>query len=230
MIQEKTAAPYLQKVNRHAPRIGEGIFRLNDIKARCYADPDSGCWVWRTDSEKIPRAFVGPGVVGEKAAYVAVRRVGWLLSGRRIKDGHVVWRCCEGDVRCVNPAHAQSGSHAKFAAFLREKGLMKCTVGQMRAGLLRAQQTVISREKFEQISAEVRRARDVSEGLPKEASPRQRQVALSKAGLTYGAIAQRHSVSTNVVGKVTRGEHHYCRPAMAMPASSAFAMAASMLR
>lgn len=115
--------------NPNAPRIGPGVYRLSDIRDRCRIDPITDCWVWSmavsnrglTYSSKTPRVSLPKGVLSVEHRTVSVPRVSWLMSGRKLAPGHVVWRTC-GCELCVNPAHLRAGTKADEGAWMRESG------------------------------------------------------------------------------------------------------------
>jgi hypothetical protein len=115
--------------NPNAPRIGPGVYCLEDIRQRCRIDPITDCWVWsmavsdggRPYSSKTPRVSLPKGVLSIDHRTVSVPRVSWLMSGRHLAPGHVVWRTC-GCELCVNPAHLRAGTKADEGAWMRKSG------------------------------------------------------------------------------------------------------------
>lgn len=110
-----------------------GIRTLQDIIDRCFLDEDTGCWIWRQAVDKrqgrrgqVPVAYFAAGVVGEKACTMCTARAAWLLSGRALPEGHVVYRAHCAEQRCVNPAHCtdlhRGDMRRECAASNREKG------------------------------------------------------------------------------------------------------------
>ena len=57
--------------NPNAPRIGPGVYCLEDIRQRCRVDDLGGCWLWsmavsdggRPSSSKTPRVSLPKGVL-----------------------------------------------------------------------------------------------------------------------------------------------------------------------
>jgi len=115
--------------NPNAPRIGPGVYCLEDIRQRCRIDPITDCWVWsmavsdggRPYSSTTPRVSLPKGVLSVEHRTVSVSRVSWLMSGRKLAPGHVVWRTC-GCELCVNPAHLRAGTKADEGAWMRKSG------------------------------------------------------------------------------------------------------------
>lgn len=91
----------------------DGIQDLDGILQRCSIDTDSGCWVWRggMNSSGVPLCNLPPGVLAPGRKVLSARRAAWLLSGRRLAAGQIVYRqhCCTEE-RCVNPYHSAAGA------------------------------------------------------------------------------------------------------------------------
>lgn len=125
----RSTAPIAAMFNPRAKRIGPGVYCLDNIRERCRIDPITDCWVWsmavsdggRPRSALTPRVSVPKGVLSIEHRTVSVPRVAWLMSGRPLAPGHVVWRTC-GCELCVNPAHLQAGTKAEEGAWMRESG------------------------------------------------------------------------------------------------------------
>ena len=75
----------------------------------------------RPYSSKTPRVSLPKGVLSIEHRTVSVSRAAWLMSGRSLAPGHVVWRTC-GCELCVNPAHLRSGTKAEEGAWMRASG------------------------------------------------------------------------------------------------------------
>lgn len=121
--------PVAAVFNPRARRIGPGVYRLSDIRDRCRIDRETGCWLWsmavstggRPHSSLTPRVSLPKGVLSAAHRTVSVPRVSWLMSGRTLEPGHVVWRTC-GCELCVNPDHLMAGTKAEEGAWTRESG------------------------------------------------------------------------------------------------------------
>lgn len=86
-------------------RKGSGVRTLDDLRARCVVDADSGCWVYQG-----ARAASGGGNVwidGTAASLGAA--VCRLVRGRPPQPGEV-WHSVCGDKRCCNPRHRRAGT------------------------------------------------------------------------------------------------------------------------
>lgn len=93
----------------------DGVRTLEDIRIRCVIDGETGCWIWRGAfsvkrcGHATPRVWMS----NEKRSEVA-GRAAWLLSGRKIKPGQVVWRSVCTNTRCINPEHGKAGARTQM--------------------------------------------------------------------------------------------------------------------
>lgn len=103
-----------------------GIRTLNDLRERCFVDPDTSCWQWRMSCHQgSPRVHaIMPS--GEKVI-LRGRRAGLVLHrGMELPAGQMAYArltCTAAD--CVNPAHAQSGTREQHGAYMRASGRAK---------------------------------------------------------------------------------------------------------
>lgn len=99
-----------------------GVQTLEHVLDRCHVDID-GCWLWRLGTMhkggvipmiNISHGHPDPALAGKR---MATRRAVWLLQGRKIDGGHVVYSSC-GEPLCCNPGHIKAGprKHAVRAA------------------------------------------------------------------------------------------------------------------
>lgn len=113
----------------------DGVRHLEDLRLRCFIDTETGCWLWRgalshSKTRKVSpttRVWLPAGIHGDGAgAITTASKAAWLLSGRKLKDGHVVWRAVCNQTDCINPQHCKGVSrqqmHAEIAASNRLKG------------------------------------------------------------------------------------------------------------
>ena len=110
----------------------DGVRTLEDLRIRCVIDAETGCWLWRgaftisSDRRGQPtsRVWLPDAPPGAKTG--TATRAAWLLSGRPLAAGHVVWRSVCTDSACINPAHGAAGTrtamHAAFVADGRLRG------------------------------------------------------------------------------------------------------------
>ena len=127
--ETRSTTPIGATFNPRVKRIGPGVYCLEDVRQRCRIDPVTDCWIWsmavsdggRPYSSTTPRVSLPKGVLSIEHRTVSVSRVAWLMSGRKLAPGHVVWRTC-GCELCVNPAHLMAGTKAEEGAWVRESG------------------------------------------------------------------------------------------------------------
>lgn len=108
-----------------------GIRNVDDIKARCVIDDIAGCWVWKggctRDSKGYtfnPAIHIPPGVLGEKRQVTTGQKAMWLLLGRRLNPGYVVYRDCLNAL-CLCPSHLRSGTRSAMLKFVSDSGKNK---------------------------------------------------------------------------------------------------------
>ena len=95
-----------------------GVRTLQDLMLRCTVDDETGCWLWAMAAVNprgavTPMVHVAAGVAGQAVgATIPAARVAWLLSGRRLEPGHVVWRHVCGSGMCINPEHCRAGTRS----------------------------------------------------------------------------------------------------------------------
>lgn len=95
-----------------------GIRTVEDLRQRCYVDPDTGCWRWRLACEQgAAKVHFVPPDRDVKLICKGRRAALWLQRGHDVPAGHVAYRrhtCQHAD--CVNPAHAASGTPMEWGA------------------------------------------------------------------------------------------------------------------
>ncbi len=103
-----------------------GVQSLDDMRDRCVIDSETGCWSWSmykipARGGFVPAVWVPAGVLGAGGIKTTAIRAAWLFSGRKVRDGHIVWRCC-GNKLCINPEHCRSTSKAAHGRWIAEQG------------------------------------------------------------------------------------------------------------
>lgn len=110
-----------------------GVRTLADLRDRCTIDDETGCWNWSlavatSRGGVIPMVHLAAGVLPgvDRQSTVPAARAAWLLSGRTLAPGHVVYRhVCEAK-RCINPKHCAAATRpdalAAVAATGRNRG------------------------------------------------------------------------------------------------------------
>ncbi len=169
------------------------------MKDRCVVDPETGCWSWGmykipARGGAIPAVWVPAGVLGAGSLKTTAIRAAWLFSGRKVRDGHIVWRCC-GNKACINPEHCRSTSKAEHGRWIAAQGH---TRGPHRA-------------------AAARKASIVRAASPELVAAIEADIA---AGVRRLDILARHETSNYVYYRVLNRQHpHQSRP---IPGASAF--------
>lgn len=115
----------LDKLGR--PRRNDGVRTLEDIRGRCRIDEETGCWIWAGAMAKslsrqarpTSRVWLPEGLQGDgqNPTVTTAAKAAWLLSGRKLQDGQVVYRyrCADGD--CCNPEHGKAGTRPEMHRF-----------------------------------------------------------------------------------------------------------------
>lgn len=154
-----------------------GIRTVDDVRLRCYVDPETDCWHWRLHFARGRTQCVWLGADGQVRKGAAARAA-WELAGRRLAPGWIVSRdrrVCESE-DCCNPAHHRAGPRAKVIPALTEEQRLTHRIATTRASRQRA-------------------------SLSMDAARRIRQ-----SGETLAAEAAKWGVSPSTVSQVRRGE------------------------
>lgn len=192
--------PKLRPLNLDAPRIGPGIYTLADLKERCAEIGD--CWEWRVGcaGNGQPMCYLPPSVLADagRKPKLPARRAAWLLAGRPMREGWMVWNTC-GSSLCVNPAHSKAGTRAEWGAWVKARGEWQGVPQRKAAGLKHGALIALSQETVRAIQGDI------------------------AAGLTRREIAARRGVHIATVSRINVGRHIHVRQAV-LPAASIFAM------
>lgn len=127
-----------------------GIYTIDDIRARCRVDEETGCWNWacacsNSRGNKEPRLWLP-----QEERTVTLPYAAWVLSGRPpLLDGQVVWRKCRSSV-CGNPKHM-------MAATRKERGELVARSGTLRGNVARRLKSVLAVRSRSPITAELAR-------------------------------------------------------------------------
>lgn len=177
------------KFDPKARRLGHGIYSLEDIRQRCVIDKESGCWRWGMSMNRagngaiVPRVSVPAGVLcAHRVPSMAGGKAAWLMSGRRLEDGCIVWRTC-GCNSCVNPAHLKAGTKKQEGAFMAAAGVYSSV--QRR---INSTKNVL---KSQALPADV--VQDVERELV--------------GGALQREIAERHKISIATISAIKNGRH-----------------------
>lgn len=119
----------------------KAINTLADLMGYCTVN-EAGCWIWKggySQQGYVPVAHIGrlfmPELSKSQRTFSAYRAA-WLLAGKRIPAGHVVYRHVCLEHKCVNPAHCKTGTkgdmHARYSASGKNKGQPNRIVANMK--------------------------------------------------------------------------------------------------
>ena len=180
--------------NPDAPRIGPGVYSLADIKARCSIN-ESECWVWGSamstcgqKTGRVPSVGIPPLVLGQPRGHtMAASNAAWLMSGRRLRPGQILWRRIGCDEACVNPEHRTAGTRVEWGAWVRANGSWRGDPERAKAA----------------------RAGQLANALPVETV---RGIeAMLAAGATNDDITREFGVNSKVIWKIRAGRHIHQR-------------------
>lgn len=196
MTKANETRAHLRKVQ------GNGVRSLEDIRLRCRVDELTECWLWSLciGSGNTPKVGIPAGVLSDREQVMSTAKASWLLSGRKLEAGQVVWRAHCGDSHCVNPQHC--------AALLR--GDMRRACGES------------NREKGSIKRAAANRATSAASACP-PAMVAEVEKRL-KQGKKQRDIAAELTVSRDTVHRISAGKHLYSagRTAPLLRAASVF--------
>lgn len=189
------------KYNPDAKRTGRGIYCLNDLRDRCRIDSESGCWNWSmtaletASGSVVPRVSVPANVFHQpKLLHATGPRVSWLLSGRSIREGWIVWRACVNGL-CLNPAHLKAGTHADEGAWQRANGHLRGDPRRAAVNRANGRSLAIPAEKFAQVKS------------------------MLESGIVRSEIQKASGVSRGVVKRIAEGTHIHQRATLVRGAS-----------
>lgn len=165
---------------------------LQGILDRCKVDDITGCWVWAGPYSggkwPVPMAHVPSGVFAETRLTMSAYKVGWLLSGRKIREGNVVYRKCL-NAKCVNPQHCATGTQAEMHGFISATGKNK--------GL--AHRSAVNRQNASKQALPVETVREIEQML--------------EADVMVKTIAEQFGITKDTIRSIKRGQHVHARNA-----------------
>lgn len=190
----------------HPGAICGGVRSLEDIRARCRIDEETGCWLWGM-AQHIDRGR--PGTYGRtylpdhgEPRHASAHRAAWLVSGRKLPKGHIVWRSlCAGGL-CCNPQHCKSGTAA-------DKGRDQAMRGTLKGNVNRRIQNQRNARKNMTPAHVVERA-----------------VAMFASGMAQKAVAAELGIAKDTARKIRLGTHPHCAGRSLVRGASVFALAA----
>jgi hypothetical protein len=125
----------------------KGVYTIEDLRARCRMDEETGCWLWGGASQDnrgmvwLPELGVSRNVV-----FAAL-----YLTGRRPPAGQGSYLKCTSPL-CCNPEHAATGTRKQISQHLARQGRFKDNPKHMAAVLaLSKKARVLSDEQANEI-------------------------------------------------------------------------------
>lgn len=174
----------------------DGVRTLADLRSRCVISDETDCWIWRGATSRRRNAKGNPS--GQPAGRVwlpdtgkaeTTVRASWLLSGRSLGPGEVVWhhRCTEP--LCINPDHCRAGTKQRmYAAMIAD--------GRLRGNPRRA--AVNARNRSVQL-------------LPVETV--RKAEAMFAAGAMQKTVRAELCICPGVAARIRKGLHPHCSSA-----------------
>ena len=98
----------------------------DQIRMRCWCDPQSKCWHYRTaDGRKMPQDGKRQAIwIGGRGA-VPITRASWEAQHQKpVPEGWIAFRTCDS-YDCANPKHIKAGPRKAHGAMLAESGRFK---------------------------------------------------------------------------------------------------------
>ncbi len=139
----------------------QGARDLETLRQRCVIDAETGCWVWkaamsRSRSRKIapsPRVWLPDANVKGAGVLMTAGRAAWLLAGRAIAPGQVVWRSVCNRPDCINPAHGVAVTRAEMHRGLAKAGVNRGQPHRAAVNLRNAMRMATPPERVREIEA-----------------------------------------------------------------------------
>ncbi len=187
-----------------------GVRNLEDLRQRCVIEEETGCWVWkaamsRSLKRKVapsPRVWIpDPKTLGDGVLMTA-GRAAWLLSGRKLAAGQVVWRSVCNRSECINPAHGRAVTRAEMHSGIAAAGFNR---GQ-------PERSAINLRSCMRMATPVDKVREIE--------------AAFKAGSNCKQVRARFGIAQETAAAVRDGRHvHSSQRRALVPMASVFAFA-----
>lgn len=123
-VARKPVAEAAQQSLEQPAKRPKQIRTLEDFKAWCVVDEESGCWLWqRSKKNRFKVHSIDPH--SDEIVEMGLRRTALNLSRKNpVPQRHCTWAkvCCPHE-NCGNPRHAMSGTPAAWGKYKRHTGL-----------------------------------------------------------------------------------------------------------
>lgn len=189
----------------------DGVRTIEALRGGCVIDDETGCWIWRglmtvkASGKSVPRVWMPylAGVrdeAGKAGKYETGARAAWLLSGRTLRTGEIVWRDACENILCINPEHGKAGTAA-------QRGAAMIVSGRLRGNPVRA--AINAKNNLKRLTPiEVVRKAE----------------AMFATGVMQKDVVQELGICNAVAARIRSGRHMNCASAQrVVPASSVFA-------
>lgn len=159
-----------------------GVRDLQGILDRCILNAETGCWHWtgamsvRDGKYRTPHVQLGAGVIGPQKVSTTATKAAWLLSGRKLQNGHGVWRTCGHD-DCCNPQHMLAGTRKDRGKWQRQSGHMRGDPVRAATAKRAAKKRVVPAEKVSMVLELVERGASAND-------------ICAAVGLHYGTVSK----------------------------------------
>ncbi len=122
-----------------------GIHTIDDLRARCWVDEQTGCWHWRlsTNGEGLPSLWL-PALRARVSLGTAICV---LITGAKPARG-VFWHCTCQTRACANPEHRTAGTRSSQ---MRSLGMTRDPLQRARIALGKQAKSRITAEQFARI-------------------------------------------------------------------------------
>ena len=164
---------------------------LDQIKGRGRIDDETGCWLWSGAMSADEGGGRVP-IVWHDGRTSSALRVVYVLSGKTVRKGEIVWRKCRHD-HCLRPDHLLSGTRAQWGAWRKAYGYAAMTPDAWAANML-------ERRKGKEIDAEtaamIRESPETGAALARKLGVSKQAVSRVRLRKTWAETVPQASVFT----------------------------------
>lgn len=160
-----------------------GIRTLDDLRQRCVIEGE--CWIWRGACNRCSGPHPEPRFWLPAQSRVVGVSGAWLLAGKKLPRGYVVWRVCR-EPMCLNPEHMRSGTQADRGAWYAQRGLFRGDPHRSLTNAVAARRrSVLTAEQVQQI----RESKDTGRALSLLLGVSESVVSRARRGDTHRTAA-----------------------------------------
>jgi hypothetical protein len=140
-----------------------GIRTIEDLRLRCWINPDTECWEFRGGKAE-PRVWLAA-----LRITTTLPRAAFLLAGKEARAGkYVVWRAVGCSEDCANPDHMRAGSRVQRFGQLSRAGRFSNNPARPlinRANVIKSGRTKLNMELVQYIRSSPKTGRALSKEL-----------------------------------------------------------------